>query len=161
MENSLVAEMMDWNRLDGVIKSSSGKDPLKIREYLKLKLEDFDRMVSVYGGRSLTRDEKAFTIILKYQRAELEKAVYPRLPNRLLRRLIAYFSEPINIKKEVEMATLAGSFSDRDLEMLRTKPDAQEAKQGAVETVRRQQYQSINLGKRKQPRQKRNRGRSV
>lgn len=112
--NSIMAELHDWSTLEADLSQvfkRGAKDGLDDRDFKKLTLSEYDRIASIYAGNAVTRDEKVWFKVLQYQRAKLEKSLYPGLLTRLLRRVIRKMRQPAELRNEAYMARQAG-FND-------------------------------------------------
>ncbi|MEZ2442734.1 hypothetical protein AB6805_13515 [Chitinophaga sp. RCC_12] len=109
--NSIMAELHDWSKLEADLSQIFKRgaiEGLDDRDFKKLTLSEYDRIVSIYSGNAVTRDEKVWFKVLQYQRAKLEKSLYPGLLTRLLRRVIRNMRQPAELRNEAYMARQAG-----------------------------------------------------
>ncbi|WP_209864189.1 hypothetical protein [Chitinophaga sp. OAE865] len=109
--NSIMAELHQWNQLERDLSQAfrkGGKEQLDDRDFKKLTLSEYDRIANLYAGTPATRDEKVWFKVLQYQRAKLEKSLYPGLITRLLRRIIRKLRQPSELRNEAYMARQAG-----------------------------------------------------
>lgn len=86
METTLITELGSWNRQEQKFRELFGADALKDREFQKMKLAEYDRLYRRHSGSVTTTDEKALLTMLRFQRSKMEKALYPGILTRLLRR---------------------------------------------------------------------------
>lgn len=136
MKNSLMAELGAWNQLENTFKQIFNAEALEDRDFQKMKLKEYERISFLYGERPLSRDEKAMQVMLKFQKAKLERKLYPGLTRRLLRRIAEFFNTPIDIKRELAMVKQAGYNNYQDLQLPVKTPDADQValrKQQSVE----------------------------
>ena len=90
--SSLIADLSGWNRQEQKFRELFSDDSLKDREFLKMKLAEFNRIFYKHDGTAKTTDERAFMTILGFHRKKLEKALYPGLLTRLVVRAYAFVS---------------------------------------------------------------------
>lgn len=86
MEQTLMAELGSWNRQEQKFRELFSDDALRDREFLKMKLGEYDRLYLRYTGAVSTTDEKAMLVMLRFQRKKMERTLYPSLITRLVRR---------------------------------------------------------------------------
>lgn len=84
--DTLFSELGNWNRQENKFREVFSDEALKDREFQKMKLETYDRLYNKYRGKPLTQDERAMLTMLRFQRRKMEKALYPGLLTRMLRR---------------------------------------------------------------------------
>lgn len=106
--DTLMAELHGWSRLEQTFAQTFGSDSLRDRDYLKMKLSEYDRLYHFYAAGTLSRDEKAMTRMLRYQSRKLERALFPGLASRLLRRAVRQLIRAVSGDDE---AAIARNFS--------------------------------------------------
>ncbi|TDX00514.1 hypothetical protein [Dinghuibacter silviterrae] len=83
---TLFKEMGDWNRQESMFRELFSEESLKDRDFMRMKLENYDKLYHKYNGKPLTTDEKALMRMLRFQRRKMEKILYPGLLRRMLHR---------------------------------------------------------------------------
>ena len=85
---TLMGELGSWNRQEAKFRELFSADALKDRDFMKMKLAEYDRLWLKYRSSVQTTDEKALLVMLRYQRRKLELSLHPGLLDRLLRRSV-------------------------------------------------------------------------
>lgn len=106
--NTLMAELGAWNRQELVFREVFGPDSVQDREFLKMKLDKYERLSQRFGLRAITTDERSLMDMLKYQRQKIARAVYPGLIRRVLHKAAVFLRPALDNKRELEMARQAG-----------------------------------------------------
>ncbi len=107
--DTLFHHLTEWNQIEKLCRSLLPKDALGEKKFLKLRLAEYDRLHERHGGSStLTRDERVMATMMRIERSELEKHLYPSLLSRMLRRAFLYLRSPINTAQELKMVREAG-----------------------------------------------------
>ncbi|WP_214072588.1 hypothetical protein [Mucilaginibacter sp. dw_454] len=83
---TLMSELSNWNQQENKFGALFGQEALKDREFLKMKLENYDQLYYKYNGKAQTPDEKAMMTMLRFQRRKMERSLYPGLLRRILHR---------------------------------------------------------------------------
>jgi hypothetical protein len=83
---TLMSELRNWNQQENKFGALFGQDALKDREFLKMKLENYDQLYYKYNGKAQTPDEKAMMTMLRFQRRKMERSLHPGLLRRMLHR---------------------------------------------------------------------------
>ncbi len=83
---TLMSELSNWNQQENKFGALFGQEALKDREFLKMKLENYDQLYYKYNGKAQTPDEKAMMTMLRFQRRKMERSLYPGLLRRMLHR---------------------------------------------------------------------------
>ncbi len=83
---TLMSELGNWNQQENKFGALFGQEALKDREFLKMKLENYDQLYYKYSGKAQTHDEKAMMTMLRFQRRKMERSLYPGLLRRILHR---------------------------------------------------------------------------
>lgn len=151
--DSLMAEVNAWNRFEKIFRESVGEEDMKERDFLKMKLKEFDRIWYSHPAtdKTGTIDERAMQIVVGYQRKKLEKALYPGLLRRLLHRARVYVAASIDGTRSLAKARqlMQGyQYSNR----LPTQPVAnngQQQPQSGQQPTGRGQHYGPDLGGRK------------
>lgn len=85
---TLMGELGSWNRQENKFRELFSAAALKDRDFMKMKLAEYDRLWLKYSGKAQTTDEKALLVMMRYQRRKLERRLYPGLLTRLVRRSV-------------------------------------------------------------------------
>jgi hypothetical protein len=85
---TLMGELSSWNRQENKFRELFSDEALKDRDFMKMKIAEYDRLWLKYNGRVQTTDEKALLVMLRYQRRKLERTLYPGLLARIVRRSV-------------------------------------------------------------------------
>ena len=96
-EATLQAALAEWKHTEDLFSHHFDKDALNTRDFMKMKLKEFDRMWYAFNGRPLTKDERALMRMVRFQRRITRRMLYPGLPGRLWNRtanFLAFVSEP-------------------------------------------------------------------
>lgn len=96
-EGSLFKALQEWNRTEDLFRSTFGEDSLKEREFLKMKLKQYDLMWYKYKN-PLTKDEILLRTMLMAHRKSIRKALYPGILRRLWNRGANYVTYLISGK---------------------------------------------------------------
>ncbi len=83
---TLMSELRNWNQQENKFGVLFGQDALQDREFLKMKLEHYDRLWYKYNGKPQTQDEKAMMTMLRFQRRKMERSLHLGLLRRMLHR---------------------------------------------------------------------------
>lgn len=83
---TLMGELRNWNQQENKFGALFGQDALKDREFLKMKLENYDQLYYKYDGKTQTQDEKAMMTMLRFQRRKMERSLHSGLLRRMLHR---------------------------------------------------------------------------
>ncbi|MEE1946397.1 hypothetical protein VRU48_14835 [Pedobacter sp. KR3-3] len=83
---TLVTELGNWNRLENQFRELFSEQALKDREFMKMKLGEYERLAYKYAGAPKTADERAMQVILNFQRTKMRRAIYPGILSRLVYR---------------------------------------------------------------------------
>jgi hypothetical protein len=83
---TLMSELSSWNQQENKFGALFGQEAVKDREFLKMKLENYDQLYYKYNGRAQTPDEKAMMTMLRFQRRKMERSLHPGLLRRMLHR---------------------------------------------------------------------------
>ena len=86
--NTLLADLMEWDRLEQTLRSAFKDRSMSEKDILKLRLSEYERLYRVHGNLASTRDDLAMLQMIRYQRPKLERILYPGLASRLLRRAV-------------------------------------------------------------------------
>lgn len=81
-----MSELSNWNQQETKFGALFGQEALKDREFLKMKLENYDQLYYKYNGKAQTPDEKAMMTMLRFQRRKMERSLHPGLLRRMLHR---------------------------------------------------------------------------
>ncbi|MBK1439791.1 hypothetical protein JHJ32_07340 [Parapedobacter sp. ISTM3] len=85
-EPTLFAALTEWNHTESLFREHFGEESLRDRDFLKMKLKEYDRMWYSFNGRPLTQDERTLMKMLRFQRRKMRKTLYPGLLRRLWNR---------------------------------------------------------------------------
>ncbi|QJB34921.1 hypothetical protein HF324_27755 [Chitinophaga oryzae] len=85
-DKTVMGEISNWKRIEATIRDLSGPKVLEEREWLQLRLQEYERIVRQFRGTVSTRDERAWLIVASIERKRLEKALYPSMMARVIRR---------------------------------------------------------------------------
>ena len=88
--SSFFSALTGWNHTEDLFREHFGEDSLLDREFLKLKLREYDRMWYRFSRNALTRDERALLSMLRIQRRWLRKTLYHGSMRRLWNRLFRF-----------------------------------------------------------------------
>lgn len=91
-EPTLVAALTEWNHTESLFKQHFGEESLRDRDFMKMKLKEYDRMWYSFNGRPLTRDERALMRMLRFQRRKMRRTLYRGLLSRLWNRASNFLS---------------------------------------------------------------------
>lgn len=86
---TLFSELSNWNGQESKFRELFSADVLKDRDFLKLKLDHYNKLYYKYGGGARTTDDQAMVAMLHYQRRKMERTLYPGLLTRMVRRAFA------------------------------------------------------------------------
>lgn len=100
--DTLTGEISAWNRQEQQFGRLFSDAALKDREFLKMKLGEFDRLYFKYSNTQLTRDERALLTMLRFQRRKLERALYPGILRRVAHRIAARINAAMLAGKEAK-----------------------------------------------------------
>lgn len=95
MGSELMAELTSWNQQEQTFKKLFSDQALQDREFLKMKLAEFDHIWYKHHLLAETTDEKALIKILQYQRNSMQKSLYPGLLTRFVVRTYNFLAESI------------------------------------------------------------------
>lgn len=87
MSKSLIRELGEWKRLEGMFRENFSETALGDRDFRKMKLREYDRIWRTYNGKEQTTDERALIVMLRFQRRKIRRALYPGLLRRLLNQM--------------------------------------------------------------------------
>lgn len=134
-KDTLMHGLTAWNKIENMFRDVFSEDSLKDRDYLKMKLAEYDRLHYRHSGTAQTTDERALSSMLRFQRRKMERSLYPGLLTRMVRRALRYLSPAINGRRELAMASQAGSqpYLNRPLPVREPGPVQQSAKQNIAE----------------------------
>lgn len=86
-QTTLAGELHAWNNQEEQFAKLFSPQALKDRDFLKLKLGQYDHLWNKYNRQPQTTDSRALLVMLQFQRRKLEKTLYPGLLRRLLHRV--------------------------------------------------------------------------
>lgn len=162
----LISELDEWNRMEDLFRNTFGESSLGDRQFLKMKLKEYERLYHFYNGKTnLTKDEKAMLLMLRFQRRNLRKTLYPGLLTRMMYRTRSF----LTLKANDLMAGAVGvaESNNRIAEQALPFSPAFGATEKAVEEQGNyQRYEPKNryvrdIGKRTQPDNQQKQGRSL
>ena len=153
---TIVGEMASWKQMEANYKGICDKETFESREFSQMRLAEYDRIWNMYQGRATTRDEKAWLIIALVERRKLEKALYPNLLIRMLRRVYNSLLPALDIRRELSMAQpnsyagdhILGQFSDNGMGQTKEftpDPNTQRQQWGADLGKKTENHQSKGL----------------
>lgn len=142
-----MAELGAWNQLENTFRQIFNDEDLKDRDFQKMKLREYERISFLYRERPLSKDEKAMQVMLNFQKAKLERKLYPSLTRRLLRRIVEFFNTPIDIKRELDMVKQAGYNNYQDLQLPVKTPDADQVSPGKQQSLEQRPHQTQATGR--------------
>lgn len=87
---SLMEELSSWNQQESQFRNLFSDRALQDREFLKMKLKEFDRIWYKHNGQPQSAVEKALMMMMNYQRRNLQKSLYPGILTRLLVRAFTF-----------------------------------------------------------------------
>lgn len=159
---TLMAELGAWNRQEKAIGEVFGNDSLKDRDFLKIKLREYERLSSGFRTGTLSRDERSMMTMLKYQRRKIARVVYPGLIRRMLHKAALLLKPALNNKREMEMARQAGLRSYGSIQLPVKDADIikPEQKQNTVQRQTHRQFPQQQQ-RRQGPKPHRKKGRSI
>jgi hypothetical protein len=88
--STFMAELSGWNQQEQKFRSLFSDQALQDRDFLKMKLAEYNRIWYKYNGTVQSTDEKALMIMLRFHRRKLQKTIFPGLITRLLSRAYAF-----------------------------------------------------------------------
>ena len=98
--NNLLAELSSWNKQERQFRDLFSEQALKDHSFLRLKLSEYNRLHQKYVTTVTTTDERALLLMLRFQKAKLEKKLYPRLITRLLYRSFNALRQTITAQRD-------------------------------------------------------------
>lgn len=102
---TLFKELSEWNRIEALIRESFSDSALQGRDFLKMKLSEYERLTYRYAGRAdLPTDERALVVVLRFQQRNIRQSLYPGLIGRLWSRITGYITASRNANKQVIQA---------------------------------------------------------
>ncbi|WP_142685738.1 hypothetical protein [Chitinophaga polysaccharea] len=107
MKNSLRNDFGQWNMLEDMFKQQLSQKDLESRRFRNMKLKEYNRLIRVYSGAPLTRDEQALMIVMKFQRGSLVRSLYPGLLTRMVYLVSKGLDNLFFHNKELERVKLA------------------------------------------------------
>lgn len=84
---TLEAGLDFWSRQEQKFQSLFGKEALKDREFLKMKLRHYDRLWYQYKNTPLDIEGQLMRNMLKFQRRKIDKSMYRGLLRQIIRRI--------------------------------------------------------------------------
>lgn len=96
MGSELMAELESWKRQEDQLKKLFSAEVVQDKEFLKLKLKEFDRIFYKHRYDNPTTDERAVMTVLKYQRLMMQKSLYPGLITRMVMSAYSYIEHKFN-----------------------------------------------------------------
>lgn len=100
---SLLGELSAWNKVESLIqhKVFMNQDITKDTDFLKMKMNEYDRLWYKYKGDNLgTTDEKALLTMIRFQQKKMRKTLYPGLIPRLFHRIKVRLKVGLNALRE-------------------------------------------------------------
>ncbi len=143
---TLMGELGSWNRQENKFRELFSDDALKDRDFMKMKLAEYDRLWLKYNGRVQTTDEKALLVMMRYQRRKLERTLFPRLLARIVRRTVMAVKSFVQKRRESNLkASEAMSYDFRSIPV----PEQKDSQAQRSEMGRRQEQRyGQDLGRR-------------
>lgn len=68
LTDTIIGGLSDWNRQEQQFRQLFGEDALKDREFIRMKLQQFDRLYYKHSNTAKTTDEMAMMLMLRFQR---------------------------------------------------------------------------------------------
>jgi len=84
---TLEAGLDFWNRQEQKFQSLFGKEALKDKEFLKMKLRHYDRLWYQYKNAPLDIEGQLMRNMLKFQRRKIDKSMHRGLLRQIIRRV--------------------------------------------------------------------------
>lgn len=88
--SSLTEDLKSWNQQESQFRNLFSEQALIDKEFLKMKLKEFNRIWYKYSGIPQSPVEGALMMMLNYQRRKLQQSLYPGLLTRLLVRAFTF-----------------------------------------------------------------------
>ncbi|NLR68525.1 hypothetical protein HGH92_29745 [Chitinophaga varians] len=104
-DKTVMGEISSWKRIEASIEQISGPKVLKDREWLQLRLFEYERIVREFRSTARTRDEKAWLLVADIERKRLEKALYPSLIARMIHKVGVALFERLDVGRRQEQPT--------------------------------------------------------
>lgn len=105
---TLMDAFREWNRSEDMFREAFGDGALEDRDFLKLKLREYDRIWHTFNGKPLSKDEKALMVILRFQRRKLRRGLYRGLLTRFLNRAGSYIRFLLQVRRTRAVPTQVG-----------------------------------------------------
>lgn len=124
MSKSLIRELGEWKRLEGMFRENFSETALGDRDFRKMKLREYDRIWRTYNGKEQTTDERALIVMLRFQRRKIRRALYPGLLRRLLNQMTSSVLSRPGVRRQAILSQNSEHIQDYGRPTLSTVSEA-------------------------------------
>lgn len=151
--STVMAALEEWNSRERIFKQVFSEAAAGDREFLKIKLSEYDNIYLRHSQNAQSRDERAMLAMLRYQRHKLERVLYPSLLARIGRKVYIFLRPAVDGKREMDLARKIGLQQD-SIKQIRIPAENQEKTSSNQQaennhSQERKPYYRQNLGWRK------------
>lgn len=103
-DNTIMGEINNWKRIEATINENSGSTVLDHRDWLQLRLKEYERIIRKFKGSASSLDERAWLIVANVEWQKVEKALYPSVLVRMIRRIKNAVADMLDIRRNQQQA---------------------------------------------------------